>query len=699
MALYSELKRRNVFRVAAGYGVVAWLLVQAGDILLGNFGAPDWVFKSLVVFLAIGFIVALVLAWAYELTPEGIQRTSSRAEAASPAPGGGFRRMDVLIMAGLVLIIGVLVVERFWPGSDAPQTAAAALAPTIAVLPFANLSADPEQKFFVDGLSEEVLYGLARIEGLRVTGRTSSFAFEGERRDLREIAGILGVAHLLEGSVRRAGDQLRVSVQLIQAEDGFQIWSHSYDRRLDDVFRIQQEIAEAIASALRLTLVGSAEIARPAPSIDLYQRYLEARIRLRDRSLQGMERAREVVDEILLEAPDYVPALAISGKLWLHLSEAYGAYGTIPLTEAIPRSRADIDRALALDPVHPDALAAMGFWLNHNGRPDEALTYLDRAVAGNPSHSEALMARRIALRNLGRVDEARAASLHLAELDPLFLVNLMYLAYDQAAAGDWEQAWQTVERMRRANPESYLVPRTVAGLHMARGNLSEALGDFQQVRSLAPGNRAIETDLAELRWALYDLESLAAERDEESVRALISLGRQAEALDLAEALWAERASLSRAVALVRGLIEHGQIEAALQVMESPAVPRDNPWQLALLILVLRESGMDAEYGEQAAVLGAMVAAYESMGYEDLSSFRDLMMGYAIVSDVAGVRRVMERALDLGLAWAFPLDDLAFRTVRDDPVLQELAERMNAMIDLERAKLGWSPLAEVRRNSG
>ncbi len=261
MSLFAELKRRNVFRVGAAYAVVGWLLVQVADLLFPIFGAPDWVLRIFVIVLLLGLPVALLLAWAFELTPEGVKRERD-VDRSAPAARSTGRKLNVVIIASLVLALGYFIWERqarVEPADTAAQPSAetSVEAPSkrsIAVLPFVNMSADSENEYFADGLSEELLNQFAQIPDLQVAGRTSSFSFKNKNEDLRVIGDTLNVANLLEGSVRRQGDKVRVTAQLIRVNDGFHLWSNTYDRTMDDVFVIQDDIASSVASALKIVL-------------------------------------------------------------------------------------------------------------------------------------------------------------------------------------------------------------------------------------------------------------------------------------------------------------------------------------------------------------------------------------------------------------------------------------------------------------
>ena len=277
--------------MAGLYLVGAWLIVQVAATLLPVFEAPGWVMKTLVGLLVIGFIPALVISWVFELTPDGLRREDEISEPNSIAPETA-QRMNRMIIVVLMLALGYFAFDKFvlGPGRvasaavaapvQAPEPAKTPAAASIAVLPFADMSQAKDQEYFSDGLSEEILNLLAQIRDLKVIGRTSSFAFKGRNEDLRTIGNTLGVAYLLEGSVRKAGDDLRITAQLIEVEGGSHLWSQSYDRKLENVFAIQTEIAASIAEALKINLIDAgqtAPVAQVAASLPAYELFLQAR--------------------------------------------------------------------------------------------------------------------------------------------------------------------------------------------------------------------------------------------------------------------------------------------------------------------------------------------------------------------------------------------------------------------------------------
>ena len=289
---FSELKRRNVVRVGFAYAVVGWLVFQIGEVLFPTFGAPEWIFKSLILIIALGFPFALLFAWAFELTPQGIKKTAEVDADVSITPSTG-KKLNVVTIVALVAALGYFIWERQsydqLPESVAGANPAEYNAPgqstsrapgkrTIAVLPFVNMSSDKEQEWFADGLTEEILNSLARTPDLLVAARTSSFAYKGSNEDITKIADALGVAHVLEGSVRRSVDRLRVTAQLIRASDGFHLWSENYDRSIADLIDIQENVAFEIASALETAMDPEAlasMVSAGTSSIPAFEAYLQ----------------------------------------------------------------------------------------------------------------------------------------------------------------------------------------------------------------------------------------------------------------------------------------------------------------------------------------------------------------------------------------------------------------------------------------
>ena len=346
-----ELRHRNVFRVGIAYVIAAWLFVQAADIATESFAAPEWVMRTLIIFLLVGLPVALFLAWAFELTPDGVVKTEDVPENAPKDPRAG-KRLNAVIMVALIFAVAWLGWDRL-QGPDEQALSAATVDKSIAVLPFDDFSPDGDQAWFADGLTEEILNSLARTSDLHVASRTSSFAYRGTTENLSDIAVALGVAHILEGSVRRAGEQLRVTAQLIRASDDKHLWSETFDGNIDNSIGIQEEIAVAIANALQ-TAMDPAELARMVSagtsSVEAWEIYLrglalETEIFERDEPARIFEVA-DIFDDAVEIDPSFVDAHQALADLWYAQLEitttTYAAVGP-PYAER----RARFDKALA----------------------------------------------------------------------------------------------------------------------------------------------------------------------------------------------------------------------------------------------------------------------------------------------------------------------------------------------------------------
>ena len=526
MSLFAELKRRNVFRVGAAYVVVGWLLIEVADTIFPRLGLPEWTVTFVIALLLLGLPLALFFAWAFELTPEGVKRTEEVAPQESVTPQTG-RAIDRLILVGMAVVVGVIVADRFvfkdngpataapdavaGPAADgaapaagpaiegpaapgapaAPGVAQQAAASGIAVLPFVNMSPDPENAYFADGISEELLNILAGVEGLKVASRTSAFSFKDKDTPIPEIARALGVQHVLEGSVRKQGQRVRITAQLIEAGSDAHLWSHTYERELVDIFRVQEEIAIAITSALE-DILGTRQVSVDAPTRDLeaYQAFLRGRSGF----YQRFELDRAIAD--LQAAVDRDPGFA---EAWAFLAAATGvvAQGGYP-TEHDPavlaeRAHRAQERALALDPDIPIALAGMGRGLVQEGQVAEGLAMLERAARRvNPDTSPRLWLG-ISLAETGHVDRALPWLESAHAQDPLVPINHGYLGYAYAVVGREEEGARIATRGLELNPTGWYWVQLLAIDALHRGDRAR----FAKLwRMLADDDPLLEATLA-----------------------------------------------------------------------------------------------------------------------------------------------------------------------------------------------------------
>ncbi|MCH9693151.1 MAG: tetratricopeptide repeat protein [Gammaproteobacteria bacterium] len=406
MRFLDELKKRNVIRVAALYLVVSWLVLQVADLLFDAFEAPSWAIQLLIIFLVLGFPIALLLSWVFEITEDGIVRESELDTRSVRRLND--RRVYILIGVVLAFAVAMYVATRSVVDTKPDQN-------TIAVLPFINISSDPDNEYFSDGLSEELLNLLAGIPELSVTARTSSFSFKNKDMDLPTIGRMLNVAHVLEGSVRKSDQQLRITAQLINVNSGFHIWSQTYDRELVDVFAIQDEIAEAVVAALRVSILGEPPRARVTQT-EAFTAFLNALHFYKQRTKQGYEKAVVYARQAVAIDANYAPA-------WNLLSATYSNQALrrdIPYDAGHEMAMDAVEKALEIDPNYSFALSARA-WIAMNYERDYAASaaLFRRAVKLDPYNPVILGNRAILANRIGRTDEAIAILQQSLALDPV----------------------------------------------------------------------------------------------------------------------------------------------------------------------------------------------------------------------------------------------------------------------------------------
>jgi adenylate cyclase len=497
--LFAELRRRNVIRVGMLYIVAAWLLLQAADVGMSALGLPGWTARLVLLLLGLGFPVALVFAWVYEITPDGIRRELSAADAGAVSADTG-RKLDLVIGVLLVIAIGVVVLDRLFPGTPAPaepvaaeasastvdeppERAVAALPATetsIAVLPFADMSPNRDNEYFSDGLTEELLNSLAKIRDLKVAGRTSSFAYKGRDQDLRIIGEELGVAHLLEGSVRKAGNRLRITVQLIKAADGYHLWSETYDRELTDIFAIQTDIAEHVVEALQVKLLGedlNRMHAGGTTDFDAYNDYLRGIYLLNQGSREATVReAIAALESALARDPEFADA-------WIALGVAESeiiANGWGMMDESWARLAAAAAQARRHAPQLAGGYMLDGMLLGYRDyRWTEAVRAMRRAVELEPGNATVLMAYAIMIRNLVFDDEAVLAAQRAVQLEPSNLVNQVFLGTSYILLDRCPEAEQVFRQIIQRDPR-FPRPRYYLGLcRYFAGDYATALELFE----------------------------------------------------------------------------------------------------------------------------------------------------------------------------------------------------------------------------
>ena len=440
--IFAELKRRNVYKIAAAYAAMAWLLIQIASTLAPIFEAPPWAMKALVGAVAAGFPVALVLAWIFEITPQGITRTE---EVARDAPRRRGRTWIYLVVFGILASAGLFSLGRYSTKLGGPGEK------SIAVLPFANQSGDASQEYFSDGLTEELITGLGRIGELRVIGRNSSFHFKGKDAESRAVGQALGVSNLLEGSVRRVGDRVRINVQLVAAADGTQRWAETYDRELKDIFVVQEEIARAVADRLRLTLLGSAAGASGAPqsgNIDAYNAYLQSRYHNARSNAESAAKAIAAAEEALRLEPRYAEAYASMALAWQMIAVTKGVNGK----EAFERSREAAKTALEIKPDLAAARSAMAYTHLY---ADWDLAAAEAQLRAADQKDPAVLNNLAAVRGAQRqTEEAAQLNREAIRLDPLYAPHYMNLASRLVQLGRFDEAEINIRKVLEMQPKA-----------------------------------------------------------------------------------------------------------------------------------------------------------------------------------------------------------------------------------------------------
>ena len=497
MSFFSELNRRNVFRVAIVYVVTAWLIAQVAGLAADSFGTPAWVMKMIITMLALGAPVALVMAWAYELTPGGLRRDSETATRQAPT-GKLDRTIIIVLLAALAYFAwdkfildpqrdkALLESVSTQPVENLPQNAGQ----SIAVLAFVNMSDDSGNEYFSDGLSEELLNLLVKIPELRVAARTSSFSFKGKDVKISQIGKELNVTHVLEGSVRKAGDQIRVTAQLIKADDGFHVWSETFDRNLDDIFAVQDEIAAAVVRGLKVTLLGELpEQRRTDPEV--YTLYLQGNYFSKLGGKENAQMAVQVLKQALAIDPEYAPAWS---TLYYSIARLE-SYGGLPLDEGITLAMQALDKALEIDDQLASAWAGLA-WMKKTVFWDwqGARAALEKALQLEPNNAIVIGTAASIASTFGEHDKAIELFERNVESDPLSLSALTSLGNRYLAVGRSVEARTLYERVLALNPEYPGTSVQIARTYLFEGRPEEALaklnglpdGDiFRQIKAVA----------------------------------------------------------------------------------------------------------------------------------------------------------------------------------------------------------------------
>lgn len=453
-----ELKRRNVFKVAVAYGIAGWLIIQIVATVFPAFNFPDWTTQFVIILVAIGFPFSLIFAWAFELTPEGIKKSVEVDITESVTHTTG-KKLNRIIISVLSVAVFFLLTERifFAESTILDRNSAQFETASIAVLPFTDLSPEGDQEYFSDGLSEELLNVLAKVPDMKVAGRTSSFKFKGQNENLTLIGSELGVNHILEGSVRKAGNTIRITAQLIKVDDGFHLWSETYDREYtaENIFRIQDEISQMVLNELKVRLLADAEPEvsdepLPTQDIEAYEAFLMGNLLLRNRDPEEIKQAISEFERAIDLDRSYAEAYARLAIAYARLYE----YGSINIEEVKELIRTNADQALFLDNSLGEAYAGLGEYYELEFDDEKRKDALNKAYELNPNNPEILIWYS---QSLFSGPEERILSRELVEeaykIDPLSPVIIQNMAVDFEVDGEYEKALELYDRNIEINPD------------------------------------------------------------------------------------------------------------------------------------------------------------------------------------------------------------------------------------------------------
>jgi TolB-like protein/Tfp pilus assembly protein PilF len=481
---FAEVKRRNVYKVAVAYAVVGWVIAQVATQIFPFLEIPNWVVRLVIVLIAIGFPIALVIAWAFEATPEGIKRTED-VDVAAAAKQPKKHTWIYVVAIGAAFSIGLFFVGRYSVRNTASAAGTELSAKSIAVLPFDNLSRDPDNAFFAEGVQDEILTRLAKVADLKVIARTSTKKFKSAPDDLRDVAKQLGVANILEGSVQKANDQVRVNVQLINALTNSHLWAEIYDRKLTDIFAVESDIAKTIADQLQAKLTGSEKqmiAAQPTSDTIAYELYHKGRSLWGKRTGDNIPKAIAFYEQAIARDPNY--ALAYAGLASAHILSPF--YAGADRRAAAAKAKEMALKALSLDPNLAEAHTALGKVLFF-GEVDlaGAMREYKRGIELKPNDADAHhWYGNDALSALGQFDEAIVEGKRAVELDPLSVVINADLGVTFFYARRYEESAKQLRKTLELDPTSFYTHYNLGIALQAAGDLSGAIAEYEKAKQL-----------------------------------------------------------------------------------------------------------------------------------------------------------------------------------------------------------------------
>src|SRR3989454_3388470 len=578
---FAELKRRNVYKVAVAYAVVGWVIAQIATQIFPFLEIPNWVVRLVIVLIAIGFPIALVIAWAFEATPAGIKRTEDAD--AMPAAGQKKHAWIFVVFVGAALSISLFFIGRYIGRNNAgaPELPAK----SIAVLPFDNLSRDPDNAYFAEGVQDEILTRLAKVADLKVISRTSTQQFKSAPDNLPQIAKQLGVMNILEGSVQKANDPVRVNVQLINALTDAHLWAETYDRKLTDIFAVESEISKTIADTLQAKLTGSEKISIakvPTANTEAYELYLKGRFFWNKRTGADLKRAIDYFNQAIAKDPNY--ALAYAG-----LADSYtllSVFSAASPQDSIPQARVAAKKALELDNTLAEAHASSGRILSgYDYYFERAIAEFERAIQLNPNYATSyhwisngpLTAR-------GEFDRAITEGNRAVELDPLSMIDNADLGQIYFYARRYDEAISQIGKAIEIDPHSYLAHFYLGQIYQLQGHLTEAIAEYQKAVELDDDPQALAfLGQAQARIGQHDKAQKILSRMTEEAKSryvsaysfalmFIALGDKERAIDALERAYREGAANDIITIRVDPMLEDLRGQPRFEALAEKIVP-------------------------------------------------------------------------------------------------------------------------------
>jgi TolB-like protein/Tfp pilus assembly protein PilF len=662
-SFFAELKRRNVYKVAVAYAVIAWLLIQGASILFPTFEAPAWVMKTFVVIVAAGFILALVIAWAFEMTPQGMKRTES-VGADEVIPQWSRRKFAALIIVVAFGAAGLLAYQLLRPKSSVSPTAevSSVSLKSIAVLPFENLSEDKANAYFADGIQDEILTRLSKIADLKVISRTSTQRYKSAPNDLREIAKQLGVANILEGSVQKSNDQIRITVQLINALNDSHLWAETYDRKLIDVFQVETDLAQKIAASLEAKLTGreqKAIAARGTTNPEAYDAHLHARALWNRQGTDDLENMARFARRAVELDPNYAEA-------WftVALAEAQKYFYPDHSEAQLARARTAAETAMRLAPDSAEGPGALGVFYYYCLQDyDRALAQLELARSRAPNNANAILSISLVKRRQGRIEEAIAIQEQAAGLDPLNQDVWANLGRSYRGLRKFSEARAMFDHALAIDPNDL-------GLISQRAEVYTAEGDLESAWKIMESMKFPPTDRG---FGSYVTLLIFQRRFDDAEKLILATTERKEIPPLFATIGRATMANMRLQKSGRAAAEPLFVQAETELKQLRAAGDDGVLLRDVLLLVEAQLG---HRDETQIIADSLLATTKPDQWQYPREEEQVARAYVILGDFDRALPLIERALSApaveSLTPAYLRYDPSWDSIRRDPRFQKLA---------------------------